>query len=110
MSAGKFDRVITIQAPTTTPDEYGTPQKTWATFWTGYAQLLTLSRQEFMLKELGETTEIVATYRIRYVAGVNLAMRVVHSGQAGSTVYRVADVREIGRHEYLELKCVAVTS
>ena len=110
MSAGKFDRVITIQAPTTAIDGNGTPQQTWATFWTGYAQLLTLSRQEFMLKELGETTEIVATYRIRYVAGVILNMRVVHAGQSGSTTFRIADVRELGRHEFLELKCIAVTS
>lgn len=110
MQAGQFDRVITIQAPTTTVDANGTPQKTWATFWTGYAQLLQLSRQEFMLRDLGETTEVVAVYRIRYVAGVTLAMQVVHAGQSGSTTYRIADVRELGRHEYLELKCIAVTA
>jgi head-tail adaptor len=110
MSAGKFDRIITIQAPTVAIDANGTPQKTWATFWTGYAQLLQLSRQEFMLKDLGETTETVAVYRIRYVAGVTLAMQIVHTGQSGSTTYRIADVRELGRHEYLELKGIAVTS
>lgn len=110
MSAGQFDRIIQLQSPTTTVDANGTPQKTWATYATPWAKLLQLSTQEFVLKGLGEDTEIVAAYRIRWLEGVTLAHQVVHVGANVTTTFRITDIKEIGRHEYLDLRCVAVTS
>ena len=106
MRAGTMDRIITIQAPTTVVDANGTPQKTWATFWSGYAQLIQRSTNEFMLKNLGEDSEVLAIFRIRWVDGVALNQQVVYNG----VVSRIADVKEIGRREALELRCLTVTS
>ena len=106
MRAGMMDRIITIQAPTITVDANGTPGKTWSTFWCGYAQLIQRSTNEFMLRNLGEDTEIMSVFRIRWVDGVVLNMQTVYNGVTS----RIADVKEIGRREALELRCIAVTS
>jgi SPP1 family predicted phage head-tail adaptor len=106
MRAGLMDRVITIKAPTVTVDANGTPQTTWSTFWHGYAQLIQRSTNEFLLKALGEDTEILAVFRIRWVDGVALNMTVVYNGVTS----RIVDIKEIGRREALELRCIAITS
>ena len=106
MRSGLMDRIIQIMVATTTIDANGTPQRAWAVFATMYAQLLQRSTNEFMLKELGEDSVIVVVFRIRWKDGLSLANQVTYNG----TQYRIADIKEIGRREALELRCVAVTS
>jgi SPP1 family predicted phage head-tail adaptor len=106
MRAGNLDRVITIEAAVTTVDPNGTPQETWATFATMRAQLLQRSTAEMMLKGYGEETGETTGFRIRWLDGVRLAHRVAYNFEH----YRITDIREIGRREALELRCLKVTS
>jgi SPP1 family predicted phage head-tail adaptor len=105
MRAGQLDRVIIIEAAVTTVDPNGVQQEAWATFATARAQLLQRSTSEFMLKGYGEDTDIVVAFRIRWLDGVRLTHRVAYNFER----YRITDIREIGRREALELRCLKVT-
>jgi SPP1 family predicted phage head-tail adaptor len=106
MRAGDLDRVITINAPTVTPDANGAPQTTWAQFAYLRAQLLSRSTAEIRLRELGEETGETTVFRIRWLDGITLAMQVAYNGDN----YRILDVREIGRRIGQDLTCLKVTT
>src|SRR5579872_483900 len=103
MRAGKMDRRITIDQASTVVDDNGTPQETWTTFAACWAELLQRSTAEFMQKDMGEDTHIVVAFRVRWIDGVGLANRVTYNG----VQYRLTDIKEIGRREALELRCLA---
>lgn len=102
MRAGKLDRIIVIERVTTTVDEYGTPQEGWATVATLRAELIQSSAQEF-IRAYGASTDTIVIFRTRYLDGVTTADRVTYAGQP----YDLKEVKEIGRREGLELRCVA---
>ena len=106
MRAGLLDRVITINSVTTTVDAFGTQIETWAAFATMRAQLLQRSTDEFMLKDFGDDTKIIVAFRTRWLDGVTLAMQVAYNG----ATYRITEIKEIGRREALELRCLDITS
>lgn len=106
MSAGQFDRIIQLQSATTTVDGYGVAQSTWAAYATAYAKLLQTSTQEFLRRDLGETSESIQSFRIRWVNGVTLAHQIVFEG----AIYRIVDLKEVGRRIYLDIRCIAVAS
>jgi SPP1 family predicted phage head-tail adaptor len=99
MRAGTLDRTITIQASTTTVDQYGTATEAWTDFAPCRAQLVTATTTDF-LKAYGETETAVAVFRIRWLDGVNANMRVAYNGQN----YLIMEITEIGRRIGLELR------
>lgn len=103
MQAGKLDRVIEIQRPTTGLDLYGTPTETWATVATMRAQLLAFSTDD-REGQRGSTTDTVITFRMRWLDGVTLENRVLYDGQA----FKIVNKKELGRRVGLDLSCSRV--
>lgn len=102
MRAGKLDRIITIQRLTSTVDQYGQVLETWADLATVRAQLIQATTEEFM-KGWGASTEAATAFRIRHMDGITPADRVTYQGRA----YDLKEIKEIGRRDALELRCVA---
>ncbi|WP_353641964.1 phage head closure protein [Mesorhizobium sp. WSM2239] len=102
MRAGKLDRIITIERATTTVDDYGTPAEGWAILATIRAQLIQGTAEEF-IRSFGTATESAVIFRIRYLDGITLADRVTHAGRT----FDLKEVKELGRREGLELRCLA---
>lgn len=102
MRAGKLDRIITIERPTVTVDDYGTPQETWATIATMRAQRIQSTTEEFM-RSFGASSEIATIFRTRHLDGITLDCRVTE----GSAVYDLKEIKELGRREGLDLRCTA---
>jgi len=102
MRAGKLDKTITIQRFTSTVDEYGTPVETWADLATVRAQIIQATTEEF-IKGWGASTEAATVFRIRHMDGITPADRVTYQGRA----YDLKEIKEFGRREGLDLRCVA---
>lgn len=102
MRAGKLDKSITIERVTTTVDEYGTPIEGWATVAAVRAQIIQSTTEEFM-KGWGTSTEAAIVFRIRHLDGITPADRVTYDGRA----YDLKEIKELGRREGLDLRCVA---
>lgn len=102
MRAGKLTKSITIERVTTTVDEYGTPIEGWATVATVRAQIIQSTTEEFM-KGWGTSTEAAIVFRIRHLDGITPADRVTYDGRA----YDLKEIKELGRREGLDLRCVA---
>jgi SPP1 family predicted phage head-tail adaptor len=102
MRAGKLDRIITLDRVTTIVDEYGTPQEGWTTVATLRAELIQSSAEEF-IRAYGASTDTIVIFRTRYLDGVTTADRVTYASRA----YDLKEVKEIGRREGLELRCIA---
>lgn len=103
MRAGKMDKSITIQAFTSTVDEYGTPVEAWTDFATRKAQLVQGSTDEF-LAAYGETEAVTAVFRLRWLDGVTPDHRVQYAGRG----LNIREITEIGRKRGLELRCEEV--
>lgn len=102
MRAGKLDRTIVIQRATTIVDDYGTPTEGWATIATVRAQLIQASTAEF-LAAYGNGSETATVFRIRHRDGLAVADRISHQG----AIYDLKEIKELGRRDGLELRCVA---
>lgn len=102
MRAGKLDKIITIDRFTSTVDEYGTPIEDWTTVATVRAQIIQSTTEEFM-KGWGTSTEAAVVFRIRHLDGITPADRVTYDGRA----YDLKEIKELGRREGLDLRCVA---
>jgi SPP1 family predicted phage head-tail adaptor len=102
MRAGLLTKTIDLQRATVAVDQYGTPANTWATFATVRAQLLQATTEEFM-RTFGASTEAAVVFRIRFLDGITLADRVSYQGRA----YDLKEVKELGRREGLDLRCLA---
>lgn len=101
MRAGKLDKSITIERFATTVDDFGTETEAWTPVATVRAQLIQASTEE-AIRAFGTNSESVSVFRIRHHDGIVLADRVVYAGQA----YDLKEVKELGRREGLELRCV----
>lgn len=104
MEAGKLDRRITIQGFTSATNDYGTPVETWTTKATVWAQLIQRSTREF-IREQGAQDEALVIFRIRHLAGVTNADRVLFDGRT----LNIKEVTTIGRRVGLELRCNEVS-
>jgi SPP1 family predicted phage head-tail adaptor len=99
MRAGKLDRLITIERQTETVAASGAVAKTWAVVATVRAELVQQNAEEY-LAGFGETEGGGAVFRIRYLAGITTADRLVYDGAA----FDIDEVVEIGRRRALELR------
>lgn len=103
--AGKLDRQITIERDTETVAASGAVSSVWAPVATIRAELVQRSADEF-LTGFGEAEAGGAVFRIRYLAGITTADRVICDGVA----YDIDEIAELGRRRALELRCVQVPS
>ena len=103
MRAGKLDKTITIERHAITVDDYGTQTEGWSQIATVRAQIVQQSTEEFM-RSFGSTGETAMVFRLRHCDGLKVADRVTHQGQA----FDVKEIKELGRREGLDLRCVAV--
>lgn len=102
MRAGKLTKTITLQRATTSVDANGTPVQTWADLASVRAELVQSTAQEFM-RGWGTSTEAATIFRIRFLEGLSPADRVTYA----SVAYDLKEIKELGRREGLELRCVA---
>lgn len=104
MQAGKLRHRVTLQSrvagsPQKKPS--GAPDDSWTAFATVAASIEPLRGREF-LEAQAVQAKIDVRIRIRYLAGVTAAMRVVHDG----LVYPIEAVIDPQlRHRELELMC-----
>lgn len=99
MRAGALRHQVTIQAATETPNSFGEPVPAWGTVATTWAEFTNVSARERFAAEQMQG-QIVATARIRYLAGVTPKMRLVFDGKT----YLIRGVAPLkGVHREMEL-------
>lgn len=99
MRAGALRRQVILQTKgTPTRDSLGGEVITWTTFATVWAEREVISGQEYISLRMAQE-DIVARYRIRYLAGVNPSMRV----SDGGTIYEVVAVVPDAKNTELQL-------
>lgn len=103
MRAGKLDRTITIERPTTALDLYGTPVTGWVLVATTRAQIINAATEEF-IRGQGASTETSITFRIRWLDGVTVENRITYEGAA----YDIKETKELGRKRGLDIRCERV--
>ena len=103
MSASDMDRLITIQQPQQSQDDYGEPVTTgWIDFAKPWAQVIPVSGREYF-DAAAARAEKLTRFRIWWRSGVTEAMRIVYDGR----IYDVRSIIEIGRRERLEIAAEA---
>jgi len=100
MRAGKLDRRIELQRETKIVKPSGSVVMEWQTFSTIRAEVIQQSASEY-LTGFGEAEANAIIFRTRYIAGITTSDRILYSGKP----YDLKDVKEIGRHRGLELRC-----
>lgn len=105
MRAGKLDKTIVIERHAVTVDDYGTQTEGWTEIASVRAQLVQSTTEEFM-RSFGSTGETAVIFRIRHRDGFKVSDRVTMQGQA----FDVKEIKELGRREGLELRCLALGS
>lgn len=104
MNAGRLDRKISIQQPTTTRDAFGQSVDTFAEVAQVFAQ-----RRDIAGKETSESDQPVASTRtewtIRWRADIRETWRVVTTTDRIQT-FEIVGILELGRREALRLICV----
>lgn len=104
MRAGKLDKMIEVIRSTTGVDDYGTPSNTWQTIYNPIrAQIVQGSAEEFM-RSFGTSSETAMVFRIRHLQDLTLGDVVVYDGRS----FDVKEIKEIGRKQGLELRCISV--
>lgn len=104
MQAGRLNRRCVLQAPGTAQDDIGQPIPGWDDVATVWADIRMKSGLE-SIKAGAPVSVVAASVRIRYRAGVNAGMRLVHNLQA----YEIKAVMpDIGGREFVDLVCEVV--
>ncbi len=101
MMAGRLDRQITLQKPTTTKDDYGEEQTTWSDYRTVWGSIQEQSGREMF--EAGKLAEIDAVFKVRYLSEITREWRLKYDGQ----VYDITNIKELGRKDGLEIAATA---
>ncbi len=101
MRAGRLRHTVTLQSKSVSRDAVGGESITWSTFATVPAEVQPLSGREYVAMRQAQA-DVSVRVRMRYLSGVNPAMRVQH----GSAVYDFLEVIDVaGRARELELLC-----
>ncbi len=87
MKIGKMRYRITLQFPADTVDDYGNAVEDWQDLTTVWADIVPVSGREYLTANQA-TSETQYKIYIRYIAGVNAKMRIIH----GSKVYEILAV------------------
>lgn len=102
MRAAKLDRTIAIEHNAETVSATGATRTAWTNLATVRAEIVTASTSEF-LTGFGEAEAGTVVFRVRYLAGITTADRIVFDGRA----HNIKEIVEIGRRRGLELRAVA---
>lgn len=103
LNIGKMDRRITIERMVETVKPSGSVVKTWTPIANVWAETLQQTAAEFFTG-YGEAETGGMIFRIRHMSNVTTADRVQHNG----TAYNLKEIKELGRHEALELRGEAI--
>lgn len=104
MQAGRLNRRCTLQAPGTAQDALGQPIPGWTDVATVWGDIRMKSGLE-SIKAGAPVSVVPASIRIRYRAGVNAGMRVVHNLVA----YEIKAVMpDVSGRVFLDLACEVV--
>lgn len=105
IKAGKLDRQITIVREAETVAASGAVSKDWAPVTTTRAELVQRRADEY-LTGFGEAEAGGVVFRLRYLAGISAADRVVFDGVS----YDIDEIAELGRRRGLELRCTVISA
>ena len=101
MEAGRLRHRITIEQKSVQRGAQGGEVVTWTTFTTVWAAAEPMRGREYVTLRAGQA-DISIKFALRYLAGVNPAMRVIWNGNP----YEIVDVIDVkGRRVELELMC-----
>ncbi len=105
MQAGSLNRRCQLQRPSQSADELGQPIPGWTDVATVWADIRMKSGLE-SIKAGASVSVVQASIRIRYRAGVNAGMRVVHN----LTAYNITAVQpDVGGREFVDLVAEVVS-
>lgn len=105
MQAGRLNRRCTLQQPGTTTDALGQPIPGWTDVATVWGDIRVKSGLE-SIKAGASVSTVQASIRIRYRAGINAGMRIVHN----LTAYDITAVMpDVGGREYVDLVAEVVS-
>ena len=105
MQAGRLNTRCVIQTPSTATDELGQPIPGWTDVATVWADIRMKSGLE-AIKAGASVSVVQASIRVRYRAGINAGMRIVHN----LTAYEILAVQpDVGGREYVDLVCQVVS-
>ncbi len=101
MRAGALDQRIVIERQENTYDRYGQPITEWVMHHAAWAAVEPLQGREYVAA-LAAVSEVTARIRLRYVAGIDSTMRVIH----GADTYGIESVIHVrSAQRELQLKC-----
>lgn len=104
MNFGRLDRQIQLQSSTPSQNTSGEKIASWATYDTVWAEEIDVPAREKIASGTEQSIKQMG-FLIRYRSDVTRRHRVVYNGEN----YDIEDMREIGRREALELRCVRHT-
>ena len=105
MQAGRLSSRCTLQQPGTATDELGQPIPGWTDVATVWADIRMKSGLE-SIKAGASVSTVQASIRIRYRAGINAGMRIVHN----LTAYNITAVQpDVGGREFVDLVAEVVS-
>ena len=105
MQAGRLNRRCVLQTPGTAQDELGQPIHGWTDVAMVWGDIRMKSGVE-AIKAGAPVSTVQASIRIRYRAGINAGMRIVHN----LTAYNITAVQpDVGGREFVDLICQVVT-
>lgn len=112
MRAGQLDRRISIEAPSVIDGEYGPTPGPWVAFASRIAAQVqdTLPSKSESVQQGLRIAVQPARVRIRYLTGINSAMRVTVHGATDRVCDITAGPAEIGRREWLEFTITEFSS
>jgi SPP1 family predicted phage head-tail adaptor len=100
--AGGLDRRVTLQRFTEEQDEYGEPIMVWMDLATVFAEVRQQGGREY-LAAASTVAEKRVVFSIRWYPDLTVLDRVSYDG----VLHNIAEVREIGRRDGVELHTVA---
>ena len=95
MSPGDLTQRVSVERRTTAPDELGQPVDTWIALATLWAAVEPVAGREFIAGGALQS-QLTTKIRIRYLAGLTTADRVIHGGRQYN-ILSVIDYRSARR-------------
>lgn len=97
MSINKRQHYIKILTPSYSTDNYGEKLTTWSTYVNAWASIsVDLNRKNLLNGNVLDEKELVS-FRIEYIEGINLEMRVESNG----TIYKILSVINVRKLNWI---------
>lgn len=99
--AGRMRHVVTVERRASVPDAYGAEVETWAGVATVRAELVKEEALDLATAPAGSRGRVAVTLRIRFLAGLSVADRLMFRGKP----YDLKTLIELERGCAYELQC-----